>query len=45
MLWAFVPDTVNETVAGQKLFAAVEEVLGRGFIRHLLIDRGYLDGP
>ena len=45
MLWAFVPDTENETVVGQKLFAAAEEVLGQGFIRHLLIDRGYLDGP
>jgi hypothetical protein len=45
LLWAFVPDTENETVVGQKLFAAAEEALGQGFIRHLLIDRGYLDGP
>lgn len=45
LLWASVADTENETVVGQKLFAVAEEVLGEKFIRHLLIDRGYLDGP
>ena len=43
-LWAFVPEHQNDTVVGQYLFAAAEEVLGRGFIRHLLVDRGFLDG-
>lgn len=45
LLWAFVPASESENVVGKKLFAAAEEVLGQGFIRHLLIDRGYLDGP
>jgi hypothetical protein len=44
MLWTFVPESRNETVVGKKVMAAAEEVLGEGFIRHLLIDRGYLDG-
>jgi hypothetical protein len=44
LLWAFVPGSENETVVGKKVFAAAESVLGKGFIRHLLIDRGYLDG-
>jgi hypothetical protein len=44
MLWAFVPESRNETVVGKEVMAAAEEVLGEGFIRHLLIDRGYLDG-
>jgi hypothetical protein len=44
MLWAFVPESQNETVVGKRVFAAAEEILGPGVIRHLLIDRGYLDG-
>jgi hypothetical protein len=44
LLWAMVPETENESVVGKKVFAAAEEVLGVGTIRHLLIDRGYLDG-
>lgn len=44
MIWAFVPATENETVVGKLVFAAAEEILGPGIIRHLLIDRGYLDG-
>jgi hypothetical protein len=39
-----VPESQHETVVGKRLFAAAEQVLGQGFIRHLLIDRGYLDG-
>lgn len=45
LMWAFVSEPENETVIGKQVFAAAEEVLGKGFIRHLLIDRGYLDGP
>ena len=44
LLWAFVPESVNETKVGKKVFAAAEEVLGKGAIRHLLVDRGFLDG-
>jgi hypothetical protein len=44
LLWAFVPESVNETKVGKKVFAAAEEVLGKGTIRHLLVDRGFLDG-
>jgi hypothetical protein len=44
LLWAFVPDTEHESTVGKKVFAAAEEVLGEGTIRHLLVDRGYLDG-
>jgi hypothetical protein len=45
LLWAFVPESVNETKVGKKVFKAAEEVLGEGTIRHLLVDRGFLDGP
>jgi hypothetical protein len=45
LLWAFVPSSENETVVGKRVFAAAERVLGQGFIRHLLLDRGYIDGP
>jgi hypothetical protein len=45
MIWAFVGDPENETKVGKRVFAAAEEVLGQGTIGHLLIDRGYLDGP
>jgi len=44
LLWAVVPETENETVVGKQVFAAAEAVLGAGTIRHLLLDRGYLDG-
>ena len=45
LMWALVTGSQNETVVGKQVFAAAEDVLGKGFIRHLLIDRGYLDGP
>jgi len=44
MLWLLGGADLHETVVGKKLLAAAEEGLGAGFIRHLLIDRGYLDG-
>ena len=44
LLWALVPATEHESVVGKKVFAAAEAVLGAGAIRHLLVDRGYLDG-
>jgi hypothetical protein len=44
LLWVFAPESENETVVGKRVFAAAEEVLGEGFIRHLLLDRGYVDG-
>jgi hypothetical protein len=45
MLWLLGNADPHETVVGKKLLAAAEEVLGPGFIRHLLLDRGYIDGP
>jgi len=45
LIWAFVSEAESETVVGKRVFAAAKEALGKGFIRHLLIDRGYLDGP
>jgi hypothetical protein len=44
LLWVFVPESENETVVGKRVFSAAEEILGEGFIRHLLVDRGYIDG-
>lgn len=44
LLWAFVPETTSELEVGPRLFAAAEEVLGEGFIPHLLVDRAYVDG-
>jgi len=44
LLWVFVPESVNETKVGKKVFTAAEEVLGEGTIRHLLVDRGFVDG-
>jgi hypothetical protein len=44
LLWAFVPEATSELVVGRRLFAAAEEALGKGFIRHLLVDRAYVDG-
>jgi hypothetical protein len=44
LLWVFVPESVNETQAGKKVFAAAEEAYGKGTIRHLLVDRGFVDG-
>ncbi len=44
MLWMLVPPTEAETTVGQKLVTAAETVIGEGAIRHLLVDRGYLDG-
>ncbi len=36
--------TEAEITVGRKLVAAAEAVIGVGSIRHLLVDRGYLDG-
>ena len=44
LLWAFVPEEESELAVGKKVIAAAEEALGEGGIRHLLLDRGYLDG-
>jgi hypothetical protein len=44
LLWAFAPESVNETKIGKQVMADAEEVLGEGTIRHLLIDRGFVDG-
>jgi len=44
LLWALAPESVNETRGGKKVIAAAEEVLGEGAIRHLLVDRGFVDG-
>jgi hypothetical protein len=44
LLWAFVPEEQAEIKVGRRLFATAEQVLGSGVIKHLLIDRGYLDG-
>jgi hypothetical protein len=44
LLWVFVPESVNETKVGKKVFAVAEETLGKGTIRHLLVDRGFVDG-
>ena len=44
LLWVFAPESVNETKVGKQVFAAAEEVLGEGAIRHLLVDRGFVDG-
>jgi hypothetical protein len=45
MLWLLGDANLHETVVGKKLMAAAAEVLEPGFIRHLLIDRGYISGP
>jgi hypothetical protein len=44
LLWQLVPAEQAEVNVGRELFAAAEAVLGEGTIRHLLVDRGYLDG-
>lgn len=44
MLWMLVGPDEAEITVGRKLVAAAEEVIGEGTIRHLLVDRGYLDG-
>jgi hypothetical protein len=44
LLWTFVPEMTSELEVGPRLFAVAEEVLGEGFIGHLLVDRGYVDG-
>ncbi len=41
----FVSELENQTGIGRQVCAAAEEVLGKGFMRHLHIDRGYLHGP
>ena len=44
LLWMLVSPEEAEITVGRKLVGAAEEVLGAGTIRHLLVDRGYLDG-
>jgi len=44
LLWMFVGADEAEITVGRKLIATAEAVLGEGTIRHLLVDRGYLDG-
>jgi len=44
MMWAFASPEEAECVVGKQVFAAAEEVLGQGAIKHLLVDRGYVDG-
>lgn len=44
LMWAFVGAEEAECEVGPQVFAAAEEVLGQGVIRHLLVDRGYVDG-
>ena len=44
MLWMLVAPNEAEITVGRKLVAAAEAVIGVGSIRHLLVDRGYLDG-
>jgi hypothetical protein len=44
LLWMLVPSNEAEITVGRKLVAAAEAVIGAGSIRHLLVDRGYLDG-
>jgi len=44
LLWMLVAPDEAEVTVGRKLVAAAEDVIGEGTIRHLLVDRGYLDG-
>jgi hypothetical protein len=44
LLWAFVPAEQHDLPAAKRLVEAAEAVLGQGFMRHLLLDRGFLDG-
>jgi len=44
LLWKLVPGEEAEIKVGRALMEAAEAVLGEGTIRHLLVDRGYLDG-
>jgi hypothetical protein len=44
-LWVFEEESASDITVGKEVLAAAEDVLGPGFIRHLLIDRGFIDGP
>jgi hypothetical protein len=44
MLWMLVSPDEAEVAVGRKLVTAAAAVIGEGAIRHLLVDRGYLDG-
>jgi hypothetical protein len=44
MLWQCVSADKAEVTVGQTVLAAALKVLPKGLMRHLLIDRGYLDG-
>jgi hypothetical protein len=44
MLWMLVSPDEAEITVGRNLVAAAAAVIGERTIRHLLVDRGYLDG-
>lgn len=44
-LWLCEEESVCEITVGKEVLAAAEDEVGPGFIRHLLIDRGFIDGP
>jgi Transposase DDE domain. len=44
MLWQCVSPDVAEVTVGQTVLAAALKVLPKGVLRHLLVDRGYIDG-
>lgn len=44
MLWQCVAPEVAEVKVGQAVLAAALKVLPKGLMRHLLVDRGYIDG-
>lgn len=44
LVWMLVSPDEAEITVGRQVVAAAEEVIGAGAIRHLLVDRGYLDG-
>ena len=44
LLWQFVDPDVAELTVGKTVIAAALQALPHGTLRHLLVDRGYLDG-
>lgn len=44
LIWRFVSDRTADVVAGRALLKAAVQALGKGTIRLLLPDRGFLDG-
>jgi len=45
LLWLFADGDAHDLPLGKRLMARVEELLGPGAIRKLLVDRAFLDGP